>query len=305
MAPENLALAQRPLNKIEGAGTATIVDADVSAVQWDFNTRAVTARFGNAYDNANVNAIEVVGHYTANYTFGRVFGITTQALTDTTIAALGGVGVTNCLKPWAVSYQTLIDRLYPPAGTKAPSYNLTQSDVADLTGDSIGNAISLLQGNQNPVTPGNIAQVVTYGAEMGGGNNGYKNAIIGPQCSTLPIGPGTWLDTDPGGGGGQTAGALKTFCDANGGSSGNNNAFTCAGHPRVKLAMWDQNNGSSGNNLRYRVKYVGVFAVTGFTKGTGPGGEDQVAGFFTELSTADGGGFTGAPGPVQSTAIVY
>jgi len=303
--PQDLALLQAPMNNVEGAGTAQVVGADVDGVQWDFATRTVVASFGDNYAAPAVNAVRVVGRYPATYTFGQVFGITTSVLVDTTVAALGGVGVQDCLKPWAVSYQTLIDVLYPPAGTKGVAYNLTPQDIADLTSDSTGNQVDLLQGVGDPVTPGNIAQVVTYTPEYGNGNAAYKDAIRGPGCTDMPIGPGTWLDTDPGGGAGQTENALKDFCTDNGGAVNRSQGFDCVGHPRVKLAMWDINNGASGNNLDYRVKYVGVFAVTGFTKATGQPGTnpDQVHGFFTAMSTE--GGFTGATGATFKGAIVY
>jgi hypothetical protein len=133
-APELAALAETPLNRIEGGGAAQVGDADVDAVQWDFATRTVTASFGNEYTAANANAIRVVGRYPANYTFGRVFGATVSTLVDTTVAALGGVGVQDCLKPWAVSYQTLLQSLFPAGAVPDPAtYNLTPDDIARLT----------------------------------------------------------------------------------------------------------------------------------------------------------------------------
>lgn len=306
MEPEQLALLQAPMNKVEGAGTAQVAGADVDGVEWDFASRTVTASYGDNYAAPQVNAVRVVGRYPATYTFGQVFGVTTSVLVDTTVAALGGVGMQDCLKPWAVSYQTLLDNLFPP-GTKTTSYNLTPEDVVDLTTNQT--PVTLLQGSGNPTTPGNIAQVVTWEDNWpqqvpDASGSPYAKAIQTSTCPNKVIGPGTWLDTDPGAGSGQTGGPLKNFCNANGGTTGGQ-SFTCNGSPKVKLVMWDENNGASGNNLKYRVKYVGVFAVTGFAKATGQPGTnpDQVFGYFTSMAAE--GGFTGSSGITFKGAIVY
>jgi len=196
-----------------------------------------------------------------------------------------------------VSYQTILNALYPPAGSKDPSYNLTAQDIQTLTGMSYpADSITLLQGTSNQLTPGNISQVVVN--NPWNGNNSYKNAING--CSNLPIGPGTWLNGDAGVGGGQTAGALRQFCQANGGVQGGGQKYTCTGQPKIKLAMWDQSNGSPGSNLQLRVKYVGVFAIVGFKGGSGP---DQIAGYFTSMAST--GGFSANPTPITgSIALV-
>ena len=316
-----VALQYAPRNTVEGARTATVTAADVQAVTWDFNSRTVTARFGNNFTAAAVNAVEVTARYSASTTFGQVFNVQQIPIVERTVAALGGVGTQDCLRPWAVSYQTLLNQRFPPSGPSGGTgYNLTPDDVSWLTNNS--QPISLLQGNQNPVTPGNIAQVVTWQDAAGNGNVAYRNAILGniPCSQMLPIGPGTWLNTDPGGGYGQTAGAIEDFCRANGGiqrigGNGNNSGgFSCRTPPAVKLAMWDQNNGLSGNNLQYRVKYTGVFKITGFQPGRNNGGGsgngacgpasdlDQICGTFSTMAT--NGAFTGSTGMTQKPAIV-
>jgi hypothetical protein len=190
-----------------------------------------------------------------------------------------------------------LDALYPPAGSKDPSYNLTAQDIQTLTAASYpADSITLLQGTSNQLTPGNISQVVVN--DPWNGNNSYTNAING--CANLPIGPGTWLDADPGVGGGQTANALRQFCQSNGGIQGGGQNYTCVGQPKIKLAMWDQSNGSPGSNLTLRVKYVGVFAIVGFKGGSGP---DQIAGYFSSMAST--GGFSANPTPVTgSIALV-
>lgn len=287
------ALQYVPFNTVERQ-VATVNAGNVEGGAWDFATNSFTPLA--SWTDPALNAVRVTANYQATYTLASIFGSAGRLVQARAVAALGFVGTTDCLRPWAVSYQTILDALYPPAGSKDPSYNLTAQDIQTLTGMSYpADSITLLQGNQNPVTPGNIAAVqVTENP----GNNAYKNAIT--SCSDMPIGPGTWLSTDPGGGAGQTATALRQFCQGTGGISGGGQNFTCLGQPRVKLAMWDENNGLSGNNLMYRVKYVGVFALVGFK---GQAGTAQIAGYFTSMAST--GGFSANPTPITgSIALV-
>jgi hypothetical protein len=155
--------------------------------------------------------------------------------------------------------------------------------------------LPLLLGNTNPVTPGNIAAVQVDSPWAG--NASYKADIAG-ACSQKAIGPGSWLPTDPGEGSGQTKASLKAFCDANGGTSGGTGNFTCTGQPRVKMAVWDINNGQSGNNLSFRVKYIAVFAIMGFSNSAG----EQIKGYFSEMAST--GSITGTPSPIKSGLLV-
>jgi hypothetical protein len=51
----------------------------------------------------------------------------------------------------------------------------------------------------------------------------------------------------------------------------------------------------------FLIKYLGVFAVTGYTKATG-GNPDGVTGYFSSLLSS--GSFSGAPGPIKKIALV-
>jgi Flp pilus assembly protein TadG len=284
---------QYATNNVVEQTAPTVAAADVEPGTWDFATNTFST-LGTWTDPA-LNSVRVTAHYPGSYTFARIFGGTGQMVNARAIGAIGYVSTTNCLKPWAVSYQTLLDALYPPAGTKDPSYNLTAQDIQTLSGMSApANQVTLLNGTTNQLTPGNIAQVVV--GSPWNGNNAYKNAITG-ACPNLEIGPGTILNGDPGAGSGQTAQALQTLCGVN----GNPQNFGCPGI-KVKLAIWDQNNGASGANLTVRVKYVGVFAITQFQKGSGTA-DDQITGYFSTMATT--GGFSATPGPTTgSIALV-
>jgi Flp pilus assembly protein TadG len=288
-----VAVSYAPKNLVE-RNTPSIAAGGVEPGTWDYSTNSFTP-LGSWTDPA-LAAVRVTATYPGAYTFARVFGVTTKTVTARAVAAVGFVSTTTCLKPWAVSYQTMLDVLYPPAGTKNPTYNLTAQDIQTLTGmSSPANLITLLNGTTNQLTSGNIAQVQTN--TPWNGNNAYRDAIT--SCSNMPIGPGTILHGDPGAGSGQTANALKALCGVQG--SGNN-PFPC--NVQVKLAMWDQNNGLTGSNLTVRVKYVGVFTVTQFTPGQGPGNPpDQIKGYFNTMASS--GAFSANPGPVTgSMALV-
>jgi hypothetical protein len=293
-APQVAGVQYPPFNVVENQ-VPTVGAGNVEGGSWDFTTNSFTPLA--SWTDPALNAVRVTANYPGQYTFARIFGTTGKLVQARAVAALGFVGTTDCLRPWAVSYQTILNALYPPAGSKDPSYNLTAQDIQTLTNMSYpADSITLLQGTSNQLTPGNISQVVVN--DPWNGNNSYKNAING--CSNLPIGPGTWLNGDAGVGGGQTAGALRQFCQNNGGTQGSGQDFTCLGQPKIKLAMWDQSNGSPGSNLMLRVKYVGVFAIVGFKGGAGP---DQIAGYFTSMAST--GGFSANPTPITgSIALV-
>jgi len=285
-----VALQYVPQNLVQRT-SATVNAADVEPGSWNFATNSFTPLA--SWTDPAVAAVRVTARYPGAYTFARVFGGTGQTVSARAVGAIGYVSNSDCIKPFAVSYQTLLNVLYPPAGTKNTSYNLTPQDIQTLSAMSYpGNAITLLQGNSNTLTNGNIAQVQV--SSPWNGNNAYTDAITG-TCPNIQIGPGTILHGDPGNGGGQTKNALKTYCDANGGStSQGSQTFTCNGQPKVKLVLWDQNNGLSGANLTVRVRYVGVFAITSFAGGSG---STQVTGYFSTMATT--GGFTGTPTPTK------
>lgn len=287
-----LALQYAPKNTVERQA-ATLNAADVEPGSWNFTTNSFTPLA--SWTDPAVGAVRVTARYPGAYTFASVFGVTSQTVSARAVGAVGYVSTSDCLKPWAVSYQTLLDALYKPAGSKSTNYNLSPQDIQTLSGMTYpASAVTLLNNTNNQLTAGNIGQVKV--GNPWNGNAAYKNAITG--CANMEIGPGTILSGDPGAGSGQTKNALKQFCGVN----GNPNNFTCPGSPKVKLAIWDQNNGAPGANLRVRVKYVGVFAVVSFQSGGG-GGADQITGYFTAMAAT--GSFSATPSPLTgSIALV-
>jgi Flp pilus assembly protein TadG len=289
-APDS-ALDYVALNLVDGV-PATVPASAVLPGTWDFSNSTFTP--AASFSTAGVNAVKVTATHSAAYTFGQVWETANLGLHTTATAAVGYVGTTDCLKPWAVAYQSLLDALYPPAGSKPVSYDLTVADIATLSQEGPANQLPLLLSPANPTAPGNIDAVQVN--IPWNGNNSYKAAIDG-ACSDMLIGPGTWLNADPGEGAGQTKNSLKAFCDANGGTSGGGGNFTCLGAPKVKMAMWDINNGGSGAGLQFRVKYVGVFAVEHFSMiGS------QITGYFSSMAAS--GGLTSSPSPITESVLV-
>jgi Flp pilus assembly protein TadG len=318
------ALAYAPRNFVEGQRTAAVSGSDVKAAVWDFNARRVD-RYVASFTDPAVNAVEVTARYNVATSFGRVFNVQQIPIVERTVAAVGGVGTQDCLRPWAVSYKTLLDHRFPPSGPpEGTAYNLNQADISWL--GSGQQEIRLLQGGGNITAHGNIAQVATWKDEYASSssNAAYTASIRGTiPCEMMrQIGPGTELPANPGVGGGATVGAIRDFCEANGGATGpngqgaanGNRGFLCTTQPSVKLAMWSHVTSGSGANPNYVVKYVAVFKIKGYQPGTANGGAngqgtcgpanvaDQICGFFSTMATS--GAFTGGAGMTQKPALV-
>jgi putative Flp pilus-assembly TadE/G-like protein len=275
-------------------GTATTVPADsIQPLIWSFVDGSYVVAPG--WTAAGVNGVRIAATYPAAYTFGAVWLNGTASLRTTAVAAVGYVGTTSCLAPWTVSYQTLLNVLYPPAGGTPVGYDLTAADITRLGRMGPANALALPLTRPNPLAPGNI-QAVAVDAPWNG-NASYRETVAG-TCAREAIGPGSWLRTDPGSVAGQTAASLRAFCDAHGGTSGGGATFTCLGAPKVKLALWDITNGGHGANRRFRVKYVGVFAITSFHAVGG----DAITGYFSAMAST--GSVSGTPSPIVSGLLV-
>lgn len=295
------------------------------------STRPFTPAAGGSWTASTNNAVQATSRYAANYRFGQLFGFSTRMRTATSIAAVGSVGSTDCIRPWAVPYQTMLDILYPPANTvSAATYNLTSADVVRLAAMTTANNFFLKIGSASSgVVSGNFYGVRlppilyangTVGNPWSGGNN-YSNAL-GYTCAQLAsamagqstnpnIGIGDWLQAENGNMAGPTGQGVAALCQTagNGGTTpanaSGNATFTCNVPVSIKMTMWATSGNAPGvsgcGGACFLVKYIGVFAVTGYTKGTGSN-PDGVTGYFSALVTS--GQFSGTPGPVKRIALV-
>lgn len=288
------------------ASTAQMAAADVIPGTWNWASGTFTpAASGNWYAAGN-NAVEATARYQAAFTFGRFFGQSTRNRSATSIAAIGSVGITDCVRPWAIPYASLLAILYP-AATPPVTYNLTTADVATLAGLTQASEILLKVGDASgSPAPGNFYGVreppVRYASGASGnpwsGANRYRDAI-GATCANLPqaMGPGDWLQAEQGNMQGPTRDGVKTLC----GIPGNPQSFSCTPPVSVKVVLWDISDKSVSSPNAFRVKYVGAFVLTGFTKGTG-GTADGVTGYFQSIVSS--GSFNPGPGPLRKTALV-
>jgi hypothetical protein len=286
--------------------SATMVAADVVPGTWDFTSATFTPAPGANWFASENNAVEATARYVAPFTFGRFFGYTTRNRAATSIAALGSIGATDCVRPWAIPYESMLQLLYP-GSTPPVTYDLTASDVTRLRSMTTANEILLKigDGSTAPV-PGAFYGVRLPPARYadgtagnpGGGASRYRDAISAP-CSELqqPVGTGDWLQAEQGNMEGPTRDGTAALC----GIGGNPQSFTCSPPVPVKIALWDITDHSVASPNAFRVKYIGAFYVTGFSKGAG-GSVDGVTGYFQSLVTL--GSFNPEPGPLPKPALV-
>lgn len=290
-----LAMQYARLNHVNGGDTAVVTNASVLPYHYDFATRDSFQTAG--WTDAQTNAVKVIATYNAPYTFAKIFGMTSSALSGQAMAALAYVGATSCLKPWAVSYSAMLNSVPSLAGKDPATYKLSAADIQTLAANRT--PITFLMDNADPVAPGNIAQVIVN--DPWNGNFSYKDAITG-ACSNMPITPGvTWLNANAGQGAGQSTQSVQDLC----GVKGNPATFSC--NVPVKLAIWDRTNGLTGANLQFHVAYVGAFVVTGYSKEkvTGQGvvtKDAQITGYFTSMVTD--GAISATPTPMFGKAAL-
>lgn len=253
---------------------------------------------------ADTNAVRVTVRYNGNFfSFGRFLGFNTHQVTATAIAVHGSVGSTECMRPLAIPYQSLLDVLYPPPPQKPTTYNLTSDDVTALNQLTVANPTVLKLGSPGGTNPGQFYAVDLPVGEYADGTapltkpitgaNQYRT-LLGSSCSVLNAQEGTvhvgdWLQPESGNIVGPTGQGVDDFCTL----------FTCPS--KAIVALYDNLADAPGGhcNSCYHVKYLGVFNIVGFDKPS-----QQVTGNFTGLLDA-AGGFSGTPGPIQKNALVY
>ncbi len=288
---------------------------------WDFNAQTFTPAPGGLWIDPNNNAVQVTATYTGGYTFGRYFGYTTSVRSATSIAAIGSVGATNCIKPWAIPYELMLQSLYPataPGNPFDPNYNLTPADVQVLSNFTIANNIYLKVGDpsQSPL-PGSFYVIKeppllyangTIGTPGSASAQVYRTMISAACDSPLmqhTIGPGDWLEAENGNRTGPTNQGTAALC----GVAPQQN-FVCFPPVPIKMvtwANWNTTATASGVSVNcaprcFLVKYAGVFVVTGYQTVSGSNGSEGVTGYFQTLTTS--GAFTGTPGPLKKIALV-
>jgi hypothetical protein len=271
-------------------------------IEWNISTGQRVFPDPADCTDVRVNAVRVEGDYPAQYSLSRIFGAQGVTLPAYAVAAVGSVGTSSCLKPWAVPYQNILATLgYNPNNT---NYNLTNADVNRLRtsqttiafkissqGDSALNVATgtYFPGNYYAVRYGPIRNSagVAYNPGPQSGGNVYRNNIEG-DCVAGPVRIGDWLEVENGNMIGPTRQGVATLCGQNG------NNFVCSPVVHVQIPIWA---GSTKSGLaEVQVRYIGAFAITGYQNGSVYG--------YLEAINAPGGGFSGAPGPVTKAILV-
>jgi hypothetical protein len=271
-------------NKVEKNSVATVDLDEFDWINYNFNTRAVTT---GTWENSNGARIPV--QYTANWTFLRVVGSTSRVLNEESIAAYGSLISSNCVKPWAIPYTSLLAKLGYTSPYPVTTHTLTAAEVARL--DDASNEVAFLDKGTSEVdlsSPGNFGWVDTNVLnEPNGANNQIAASISG--CTSTGIGVGTILNGDPGNrNANEIRDAMLVVC---GGSS------TCdASKPAVLVPIIDQVTGT-GSTATYRVKYIGAFKLTRMDA-------NNFYGYMTSMTVPPSGTLSNAPGPVSSVVLV-
>lgn len=306
-------------NTVDG-NVPTINNADIVPVTWTFGSPPSYTVNGSWADTSN-NGVRAISRYTANYGFGRIFGLLTRDRVDTSVAAIGSAGYTDCVKPWAIPYQSLLTALQNVTGISYPlTHNLSTGEVALISQfTAANNLISLASAGTGNATvssgafgavglPDTLGQTQAIGGLM----DEYLYSRCGSaRMNNIRVGPGTFLPADGGLSGGNLRKGLNGWCAQSGApGSAANNSFSCPGPPTVppiRMAIWDKQGSDTlsmttsttcggAGTCWYHTKYLGGFVVVQYLKG------DSITGYFTGMVTS--GSFSSAPGIVKKLALV-
>lgn len=297
---QSRALALKPQNRVDGLNIATMENADIEPGTWDFATRGfVTTSWASA------TAVRATARYNAAWSLARIFGVTNRVLTQQSIAALGSVGSSTCLKPWAVPYTNLVATLNNiDAGTRDTSYRLTAADVAYLKNNNVPITFKITSAGVDGTVAGTVISGNYYAVRFGpveladgtipspgpaSGASTYRDYIEDLNCTAAGSAAiGDWLEVEQGNMIGPTRQGTQNFC------GGSGQTFTC--NKTVVIPIWNDLRSASGKDVK--ILYMGQFLLTGFDDGV-------ISGNLQSLDGAGGTGFRPAPGPVKAVALVF
>jgi Flp pilus assembly protein TadG len=304
-ASADTAIHYAALNTV-GTSTTTLSNGDVVPGTWTQGGGFVAT---GSWTSGGPFAVKTTTRYGGTYVFARLFGFTSKSLTASAVAVRGSVGSIGCVRPWAVPYQDLLDKL--GGGFSATSHDLTAAEVTQLAAMTLSDTVELNQSGTDGaphqmrairIPPQEYAASPYAGSPSNPSASVYRSEIS-EDCATLngrlnnrPISVDDWLVGASGQMTGPTEqGVNQLLC-------GDTN--TCpAGTPpvMVNVAIWDRY-GASPHGLCtgcYHVKYMGVFYVTGYNHSG-----NSVKGYFSGLIDAAAGGFVAKPGPISKNALV-
>jgi Flp pilus assembly protein TadG len=276
-----------------GGGVATLVSA--TAGTWDGTFHA------GAWTDATAHADDVVVSVNKSYVFARAFGKTTQTLHASAIAVHGSAKGQSCMRPWAINYQILLDKIYPsPPNVRkdGTTYSLTQADIAKIAalGSGSDGAVDF-DGARLPPAQYADGSVPSGGTWPGGSN--YR-AAEGATCQGLAtmmaaytsnpyISAGDYLYPETGVKNGPTKQGIGDLCTA----------VTCP--TPVVVALYDYAASipkCNGPDACWHIKYVAKFMLTGFDNGS-----KSPTGYFLSMNDPTGP-FSPTAGPISKNGLV-
>ncbi len=314
------AVAYGRLNLVERT-VPTITTADIVPGVWDFGTQRFTPAANGSWTASTNNAVQATARYNAPYRFGRLFGLTTRVRSATSVAAIGGVSGTACVRPLAVPYQQLLNARYGEGGRDALTYALTADDINWFASNhplillkSGSSSTNIVNGNFYGVRLPPLVYADGVTGNPWSGANDFGNAL-GSNCDGLAaliraaggrlyVSAGDWLLAENGNMVNKAGDAVADLCRATAGitppNGGGNRSFQCNTPTQMLIALWavsgDAPGASGCGGKCFLVKYVGVFYVTEYVKGEG------VRGYFTSLATQ--GSFSPIPSLIKKIALV-
>ena len=253
--------------------TVAIADSDVQVGTWDPGTRSFTAT-GDAFTS---NAVQVTVRHPVHYLVARVFGAPARQVAARSVAWAGpSVGKTDCMKPWAIWYGLLIEKIQAAQGVPLdPTQPMTQADLDYMSTMSAAQlTFTLFLGNSaqgSNLNPGDFYAVDlppvqyadgTAGTPLTGAQN-YQDELAGVDNNGNPIcyqvGVGDILQTEPGAMLGPTKqGVVPYICAQVAGTTcldanGNN--------PIIKSAFWTQATDKGSGKFDVDVNLLGSFVL--------------------------------------------
>ena len=299
-----------------GPDIVSLDDADIRPGRWPLPSGPFTE---TAWDDAGLNAIQVATRTrtsaTQDFFFGRVLGFNSHTVRDTAVAAWAYVGVTSCVRPVAIPYQSLLNQISPKDADGNPiwdiTHDLTPEDVVTLQNAGPADALPLKLGGD--ATAGNFYLVnlgpyadpngVLYSPGPSVVGQPVFSDQFGGDCSHSPwsIHPNDWLQGRTGNADGPTQAGFEELC---GGNITGTGTFPCnpvdPEKAKIKIALWATEDDGFCKPRCFQVKMVGVFVVTGYTKTSS--GDDGILGYFSSIPTT--GSFTNVPTPITKIGLV-
>jgi Flp pilus assembly protein TadG len=275
-------------NTVENNATTTISSADITSANWNFATASEQASVWGSN-----NAVRVAAHYTANWTFARIFGSNTRVLNDTSLAAYGSLETSSCLKPFAFPYASILERV-----NRAPTDTAHAFDATDLALLNQNNTDLKFVDKDPPGgnQPGNFGWVDVAVTADGNKNDQIAAALTG--CVSSGIGVGQTL---PGITGARSSSvivdSLRALCGGVGSGNGINYFMPCNPASAPILISIYSTGREQGNNTWFDIKYIGAFKMTRLDN-------DGLWGRLISLTVPASGTLTNTLGPVSAVVLV-